>query len=181
MSYKNPLLRKNPPPLTHQQSFASVRQFMPNEKSSSRFSIRQKKVNEKLANKAPEEMEENSLKRIPSQRKIGMSQQQKLVPQYSERKSKSVTGAISNNSATALNEINGKKDGGGEGSSEKRKFSLTIISQKAKKSMQHKLSELARNEHLTAAKKAMGIDNQGKLFNPFYNLLFSHAYALHWH
>jgi len=141
-------MRKHPPPMTHQQSFASIRQFTPNNKLNSkatRFSIRRKED--------CQEEDENKMKRVPSQRKMGVSSHQKLTPSIPERKSKSIAGS---EHATSLRE--GNDDSKQQESSERRKHSLTMISQKAKKSMQRKFSELIRNERLLAARKAVGLD-----------------------
>lgn len=154
MSYKNPQIRKNLPPLTHQQSFSSVRQFVPNKFIETRFSIRKKELNEREVF----DEEESEFKRIPSRRKMAISQQ-KLAPSI-PRKAKS----IATNDQIIKNEEN-KYNKKFEESTERRKYSLTLISNNAKKSMQRKLSELIRNENLVLAKKAMGLDNLTKNVN----------------
>lgn len=141
-------MRKHPPPMTHQQSFASVRQFTSNNKlnnKATRFSFRRKEN--------CQEEDINKMNRIPSQRKIGVSSNQKLAPSIPERKSKSIAGS---DHATSLKGEN--EDSKLQESYERRKHSLTMISQKAKKSMQRKFSELIRNERLLAARKAVGLD-----------------------
>lgn len=137
MSYKYPTNNKCPPPFLQQKSFVSIRQF---ENNKTRLSIRLKKAQKNMHM----ENATNKLIKYPSHRKIALCQ---TMHTSLERKSRSVGGIIP---SPIMN-------------NDERKHSLTFFSQKAKKSMQRKLSELIRNEHLAAAKKAIRVSYFGTL------------------
>uniref|UniRef100_A0A1I8B8V7 Uncharacterized protein n=1 Tax=Meloidogyne hapla TaxID=6305 RepID=A0A1I8B8V7_MELHA len=137
-TYSPPLTSQNQrPSLIHQKSFASIRQFVlsnnyvkqQKEEQNQRFprfsSIRRRK-------KLDEENNRNGkIKRIPSVRKVGVCHGKGNL----DWRSKSVAGLKSTNTTSNKNPI-----------AEQRKYSLTLLSQKAKKSMQRKLSELTKND-----------------------------------
>uniref|UniRef100_A0A915P2Z2 Uncharacterized protein n=1 Tax=Meloidogyne floridensis TaxID=298350 RepID=A0A915P2Z2_9BILA len=140
-TYSPPLTSQNQhPSLIHQKSFASIRQFVlsnnhfkqQKEEQNQKFprfsSIRRRKkiLDEENSNK------NGKIKRIPSVRKVGVCHGKNNNLDW---RSKSVAGLKSTNTASNKNPI-----------AEQRKYSLTLISQKAKKSMQRKLSELAKND-----------------------------------